>query len=379
MKKQFATFAFLFFNCFFSWSQVFVKTTTPCNDELLKKTPGRWMPVGRGFYAKISKQQELEIVNRLNVIHQLVYNIYPSPKAFDAMTFYSTTDQDFASQVKIESSQYGRPNNSYINGTSTICYGYSAKFCDYHCGRETYEIMRGAGCEAGTNITVTINSLDGFLTRASLDDYNMDIMRIDGRQIRMMPVRTGKWKGYDIFKPEAGSGVNMILLHRDALLPFIPVSRKEYLDRSIVCLQKFFDKSLKLMEHPEGLALLQDKKERDEGIKKYQKLRDDVLKYYQDELNATTKAGLLNAPAILFGGIADILTTYPIFTTQDAGGKMLVTENPAYLKKDIPKYIPQFMIYTMWDGQDGPDPALNPYRLFYENFPIEKLKAMIDK
>jgi len=58
---------------------------------------------------------------------------------------------------------------------------------------------------------------------------------------------------------------------------------------------------------------------------------------------------------------------------------MLVTENPAYFKKNLPKYIPQLMIYSCWDCRCGPDQSLNPYKLYEENFPIEKLQAMIDK
>ena len=112
--------------------------------------------------------------------------------------------------------------------------------------------------------------------------------------------------------------------------------------------------------------------------KKMEKFRDDVLKYYRDELETTTKAGLLDSPAIVTG-FMEMLPTRPIFTTQAKGGNMLVTENPAYFKKDLPKYIPQLIIYSMWDGANGPDPSLNPYRLYYQNFPIEKLQAMIDK
>jgi hypothetical protein len=33
----------------------------------------------------------------------------------------------------------------------------------------------------------------------------------------------------------------------------------------------------------------------------------------------------------------------------------------------------------MWDAKDGPDPAKNPYKLYEQDFPIEKLQAMIDK
>jgi len=253
-------------------------------------------------------------------------------------------------------------------------------FCAYHCGREPNEIMRGRGCETGTNFGVVMNSLEGFFSRLLIDEDYMEMMRIDGRPIRMMPVFKGKWKEYDLYSPEIGSGLSMVLLHRDGILPYIPVTRKQYLDRCIEWLEQFFDKGLKSVENPEGLAVLMDKKEKDEQAKKYKKLRDDVLKYYRDELDATTKAGLLDSPAIIFGGLmAHILIKYPIFITQADGGRLLVTENPAYIKKDLPKYIPQIIVYTMWNAKDGPDPALNPYHLYYRDFPIEKLQAMIDK
>jgi hypothetical protein len=117
------------------------------------------------------------------------------------------------------------------------------------------------------------------------------------------------------------------------------------------------------------------KKERDEQEKKLKKLKDDVLKHYHDELEATTSAGLLDADAIVRVPIADLGTTTPIFIPETSGGTMLVTENPAYLRKDIPKYIPQFMIFS-WLPYHL---AMEPYKAIDANFPIEKLQAMIDK
>ena len=148
--------------------------------------------------------------------------------------------------------------------------------------------------------------------------------------------------------------------------------------RSIEYLQRFFANTLKASEDREGLNLLMEKKERDEQIKKQQKIRDDVLKHYRDELDATTKAGLLETPAIVVDGIADMDISHPIFTTQENGGRLLVTENPAYMKKDLPKYIPQLIVY-MWNGEIGPDPTKNPCYLYYRDFPILSLQAMIDK
>src|SRR4030095_5567251 len=326
MGKQTTIIFFFLFNYAFAWSQDhWMKTTTPCDKELLLKTPGEWMKPGFGYHATVSKQQLQEIENRLKVIHQFVYNIYPLPMAFDAVWGHFTTDENFASQIKIETIQ-DRSRNSFINGIPTILYSYHVKFCSYHCGREANEIMRGRGCEAGTSVNVVMNNLEGFFYRLLIDDDNMDIMRIDGRPIRMTPVLKGKWKGYDLYSPESGSGLSMVLLHREGMLPYIPVTRKQYLDRSIESLRRFFEKGLKSAEKPEGLGVLMDKQERDEQVTRYKKFRDDVLKYYADELDATTKAGLLDSPAVIFGGFMQILTQYPIFMTQAEGGRLLVTE-----------------------------------------------------
>ncbi|HLG39630.1 MAG TPA: hypothetical protein VI461_08175 [Chitinophagaceae bacterium] len=375
MKKQLTILLLFLFNCTFICGQKIIKTDTPCDKELLKKTPGEWMPISK-MHRTTLKSQLQQIEKRLAIIHQWVKNIYPSPMAFDAIPSYRSSDQNFAAQVKIENTD--DRFNSYMNGIGTISYSYSAGFCDYHCGREPNEIMLGRGCETGTNINADMNTMQGFFWELSGADLNRDMI-IDGRPIRTMPLLKGKWKGYDLYAPQNGSGIRMVLLHREGMLPYIPVTRKQYLDRSIEGLQKFFDKIIKSLENPVGLATLMDKKEKDEQIKKQQKFRDDVLKYYQDELDATTKAGLLDTPAIIFGGIMQMHTQYPLFQTQADGGRLLVTENPAYIKKDLPKYIPQLIIYSMWNGEDGPDPSLNPYYYYYQDFPIEKLKAMIDK
>ena len=376
MKKQLTILLLFLFTCTIIYGQKFIKTDTPCDKELLKKTPGEWMPMGKIYNATLSQSQLQQIEKRLAIIHQWVKNIYPSPMAFDAIPSYSSSDQYFAAQVKIVNTD--DRFNSYINGIGTVSYSYSAGFCAYHCGRKPNEIMKGRGCETGTTINAVTNTMQGFFWDVSGADLNSDMI-IDGRPIRTMPVLKGKWKGYDQYAPQSGSGIRMVLLHREGMLPYIPVTRKQYLERSIQSVQKFFEKIIKSYENPVGLATLMDKKEKDEQIKTQQKFRDDVLKYYQDELDATTKAGLLESPAIIFDGILEMHTQYPIFITQAEGGRLLVTENPAYIKKDLPKYIPQLIVYSMWDANDGPDPALNPYHLYYNDFPIEKLQAMIDK
>jgi hypothetical protein len=84
MKKQITILILLFFNCLFARSQTWVKTTTPCNIELLKNTPGEWIHWGDPWYAKLSKQHKLEVRNRVATIHQFVFNLTPTLSGIDA-------------------------------------------------------------------------------------------------------------------------------------------------------------------------------------------------------------------------------------------------------------------------------------------------------
>jgi hypothetical protein len=377
MKKLLTILLLFFFNCTFFFGQTWMKTDIPCSKELLLKTPGAWLGVGKGYSAKLTKQELLQVESRLNTIHEWVRAIHPSPMAFDASTGYFTDDMNFAAQLKIETLPNGRMNTiPGINGIPTTNYSYSTMFCSYHCGRNVHEIMRGRGCEAGSVVAVFFNSLTPLFFERTPTDYDAEFMRIDGRPIKMTTVRPEKWKGYDVYSPQAGSGNRFVLICRNGMLPYIPVTRKQYLERSIKCLEFFFDKNIKVYDE---FGALMDKKTKDENIKIQQQQKDEAIKHYRDELEATTKAGLLDSPAITPGISPNPVPNFPIFITSEAGGFMLVTENPAYIKKELPKYIPQLIILRMWNRGDGPDPALNPYHIYYKDFPIEKLQAMIDK
>ena len=382
MKKQLHTLILLFFICPFAWSQDdnIIKTETPCNIELILKTPGRWLKTKENNGAKVTSQERQQIWNRLNAIHQLVFNLYPSPMGADAIPHYFTTDKRFAYQHKMESGANGKLQTSSVNGTPVVFYEYGASFCDYHCLGRPNEIQRSKYCEGAMHITIDINNLSLMFMALTLDDYYADIMRVDGRPIQMLSPIVGKWKDYDVYNPWGRvETTNIVLLHREGMLPYIPVTRKQYLDRSIECIQKFYDKAIKDLEQPEGIQLLMDKKEKDEQVKKQQQTRDKVIKFYRDELDATTKEGLLDSPAIISNDIASPDTNTPVFTTQAKGGKMLVTENPDYFRKDLPKYVPQLMVYWLANADSFVGHTVNPFKIIDEHFPIEKLQAMIDK
>jgi hypothetical protein len=380
MKKQIIIlFLILFFNCCSGWSQQFVKITTPCSNKFLQNVPGRWIHRGDATYAKIPKQQQQEIFNRLDKIHQWVLTIYPSPLGIDAAWTRFTTNEDFAYQVKVDHLPNGGTNENFVNGIPVVMYSYTAHFCQYNCGRNSYEMMRGEGCEGGADISVSANTLGPIIPRAR---GGPEEMKIDRREIRKMPVVKGTWKGYPLYTPETGSDATMVILHREGILPYVPVTRKQYLDLSIIAISNMYDEMIVNIDKTSkafidaGMADAQTIKKNREN---FQKQKKDAIKHYQDELATTTAAGLLDKPAIIDGGMGDPLTQQ-IFSTEEKGGTMLVTENAAYFRKDIPKYVPQFMIFKFGKGSwfsftPNPDPMIAAE----ENFPIEKLQAMIDK
>jgi hypothetical protein len=108
-----------------------------------------------------------------------------------------------------------------------------------------------------------------------------------------------------------------------------------------------------------------------------ERLKNDALKKLSVELDKTTKNGLLDSPAII--RIDPLFTVDgPIFLPEKDGGCLLATENPNYWRKDLPKYVPQFfMVELNWSSNLGW--SKNFKNIIEEYFPIEQLKAMIDK
>ena len=65
------------------------------------------------------------------------------------------------------------------------------------------------------------------------------------------------------------------------------------------------------------------------------------------------------------------------FSTLEKGGQMLVMIDPGYFNKQLPSYAAQMIVlYWRW-GNDTP--GQNFKKEFEENFPVDKLQAMIDK
>ena len=90
-------------------------------------------------------------------------------------------------------------------------------------------------------------------------------------------------------------------------------------------------------------------------------------------MEKSANEGLLDAPA----KVAVLYNPSPVFENDPQKGSMLVTDNPDYFRKELPAHVPQFIVlHLRWSKYP---PHLEYEKQFFQDFPIEKLQAMIDK
>ena len=380
------------------------------------KTMGKWyrpkaIPYVPPDKTNFTKPQQLAIAARMEEMYKMMLKAIPGPMGLDGGWSYRNYDVGFASKVKYITAEDGRVQMEFVKKNRLSCYDCSWSFWDFNC--YTGKLGRTYPGDPMSGITVTVNNF-GALLSGGLADNNV---LIDGQVIKSKQTVQGSWKGYDLMW-EGGQGRELhhdryVLIHRKGELPYIPVTRKQYLDRALIYVNKFYDKMIKSfdlvpvrsLEEQEALkkktiegyektyagdpkksksavdyylmSYQTDQQRRDEQINKIVKERNAELKNIQDELEKTTKEGLLDSPAIVTGVSGIFNPGAPVFSTEEEGGSMLVTENLKYLRKDLPSDVPQFIV-LYWQCGDS-KPGKNLRKLFEENFEVEKLQAMIDK
>jgi len=348
-----------------------LKISVPCNQEFLDNYKGKWLIPDKILVNGTNKNYAEHAMERVSQIHELVKQIYPQPMGSDGYWRGSYLKSDFGYTIKYVT-QDDRTQKEYLERRQVEGWSYYIILFAWICSENANEMWNGYPDAGGGNaINVYANHLP-ILTGEFFDD---DIWTIDGRPIKAkMPV-IGNWKGYDVMATNGGYYADQnnewfILITRNDMLPYIPVTRKQYLDRAIVYITKFYDNMIAFNEKTP------DQTERDENKKRNIKEKDIAVKNLQIELQKTTRDGLLDAPAVVRRD-AHFQTEGPIFLSESDGGVMLATENPDYFWKDLPAYVPQlFVLSWMWGKEKWETDFRNAIK---ENFPIEKLQEMIDK
>jgi ElaB/YqjD/DUF883 family membrane-anchored ribosome-binding protein len=366
-----------------SWSQVrIIKTTTPCNDEILYKTHGKWFKgadVWQVDHIKFNATQQQEVRNRVDKIHQMMLKIYPEPIGVDVTWHRTLGYGTFADQVTYIRTDPFTLDRVTVVERPVASFGYVAGFFRHFCKtKDPHEISPGYPGETKTWWNLFTNAFDGFAV-----EYfgNEDTLTIGGYPVHLRQPLKQKYDGYELYfskakvdNPDVTSEM-YALIHRKGQLPHIPVTRKQYLEKCISHLATSLEKFIKNYEQM-PLVSADEQATRKEQVAELKKNNEAVLKRYRDELEETTRHGLPDAPAIIPVTIFNMDEYAPIFV-EESKGWMIMRTNPNYMRKDLPKYVPQFFV-VQWSWNDW-KPEADVGKLIEEKFPFDKLHAMIDK
>lgn len=361
MKKSIAFIFALILHLQTRCQELITTTTANCDDALYMTLNGKWKKKSDlGLSSGFSAAQQKEAFNRLDTIHKLLQLAYPNPKGLDAQwhrTYMNTGVFGYKNKYSGENENY-----DIEGGIPVGRYTYTCGFFLYYCFNDAAKREVRVDDETGNWFMVKTNQLWGIA-----ESLGPDTMTIEGRPVLFRSPVLEIWKGYQLFWSGSDSATKRVLVHREGMLPYIPVTRKQYLAHCFNHIPTFFNPSLS------DPLIEKDQKELIEQQKK------DALKRYRDEWEKSIKANLLDSPAVVFYIHPLVeMEQLPIFTTIEEGGRMLITENPAYIRKDLPKYVPQLFIMH-WQWSEGHAAAEHFREKLEAYFPIEKLQEMIDK
>jgi hypothetical protein len=271
---------------------------------------------------------------------------------------------------------YGKP------GSDNEPYRYSleTQYFSYLCkpGKDKNEFV--IGDETGTWAYMFVNNLNWLVKeRGNLDIHD------NGQKVSVYELspKAGQWKGLTLYESIThGKGSHAVVLSHNGKLPWHTLTRKQYLAGLKNKLEEDKNKALADIDAQEAKMKQRPSAQLD-VFEKYKpgnivyanRTHDEGMKYINDYLkNASDDE--LQKPA-LFGTNNLLYAFKGHFDEESNGATTLVTITGKYFDESLPKYVPQFIVlYWTWSQEV---PAQNFKKLFEENFPIEKLKAMIDK
>lgn len=390
-----------------SFSQNTIKTDVPCTDAMVTTAKGRWID-RLDNSTSVTKSQKQEAYNRLDVLHDILLKMFPQPVGVDVRVNRSVANGYFGAARKYQHLADDRLTFDYIKKLRILTFSYFANFTPHYCAHTDKGIvfMPGNKNENSDGVGVVANDLSNLANPPTGDDWTINELPV----MMMSSMTTETWKGYAMYGDVRLNG-RSILIHRKGMLPYIPVTRNQYLERCISQTTQLYDKmiesamnrpvrSIEAQEAEKKAKLAKFEKDfgkdpkrlksavdyyisgyktdqqiRDEDVAKIKKNKETDLKQFTDELEKSTRDGFLDSTAV----IRVMYYPSPVFETDPKQGNMLITENPDYIRKELPDYIPQFIIFN-WKWSPDFWPVHKGYeKSFLKDFPIEKIQAMIDK
>ena len=363
--------------CFFFLSSLHAQVEV-CNGDVIMNVKGSWKK--RSDANMKADKNKTQITNNIDAISKLFQEAYPDPKGMEA-GWYRTMNGD--PLVK--------------NGPTP--YQFSSLYLGWYCNENLHKLMLGN--ETGTWAYVYVNDFGWLMT----DQWDKVWIKIDGVTAYLLPKTKEQWKGLPVYEPTGNNKSKAVLLTHNNQLPYKPVSRLSYLqslkqkiendkDAQMDVLNKIPDKSeaeeaaakqkglenaltgasaSRIEERKERYLknYKTDKEQKEENRQRAAKYYDDKIKIVEDLLK-TSGNDYLQLPAII-----DNNSNFKGFSTLEKGGRMIVSVNNEYFNLKLPGYTPQMIVlYWQWDNSRA---AQSFKKQLEENFPVDILKALIDK
>lgn len=306
-------------------------------DSVISKK-GKWKRENDNFLfadKTFSKNQDKYITERIDSIHSLIKQ---------SVTDWGGLEANWYRSVRGE---------AYIP-EGPVPYQYNSFYLDYYCNQNLKKILLSD--ETGTWVYVFVNSLSWFMYEVDTLDVNDDGK---ARMVFQLPPVIGRWKGNALYELRGTTSFSArsVIIGRNGKVPWRSLTQKQYLTG----LKNSYQKQMKLMKKGSGFE--------SDFAKRLQYINDYLL---------TTGEETLQKPAII-DPKSGIWGFKGKFGNEEEGGFRLVLSSlgEKYFDKSLPRYVPQ-LIQLYWSyGYSYPEQ--NFKKQFEENFPLEKLKAMIDK
>lgn len=351
-----------------------------CDAAALMNIKGSWKKESDANMRPDKNQSQIN--SRIDAISKLFQIAYPEPKGIVAK-WYRTME--------------GQP----LVNNGPVTYQLNSLYLAWYCNSNLHKPMLGD--ETSTWSFVWMNSFGWLIT----DQYDKALVKVQGVQAWWLAKKIGEWKGLSLYEPTGSPKKGkVVLITRNNQLPYKPVTRLQFLQsmkekieadkksqldfenkRTVrsaaeedIARQQGLEGALKnvpqnRIEQRKADYLKHYKTEqqrKDENIQQTETYYNSMLKPLADELSKESETEL-QQPAI----VDNNASIFKGFTTDEKGGRMMVVINPEYFKLNLPRYSPQ-MIVLYW-GWDKNPPCQDFKKQLEDNFPVDQLKAMIDK
>jgi hypothetical protein len=344
----------------------------PCADPMTIN--GAWI---KNNDALMASTNQSKVIAHIDGIADLFKTAYSAPKG-------------------IEAHWYRSMGGHLIINNGPQPYQYNSLYQSWYCNKTANKLELNE--ETGTWAYAFVNGFGWFIS----DQYDLLLIKVNNQNVYFLPPVKDQWKGYNVYQASSHGDMGrcIILLHNDQL-PWKPITQQQYLQavrsywesskrgqdtaydaheasirRNIINIQN--NKYLKQEDRDKIIAGLQkdleeQPKKKADGLAFSNKYWGEKFKVIDDYV--AQHSSLLQEPAIMEPRFSSDFNGS--FASLERGGQMLVTIDPSYFNKQLPAFAAQLIVlYWRWDKNPA---SMNFKKEFEENFPVDKLKTMLDK